>query len=753
MTRATTAGADEGVAVGGGSGGGVGSGTKARKAPAAPPPLPAWSDAGCAFFAGGPIWALDWCPESKRKNDAGEEEEEEDEEEEEEEDEEGANRSRRRTRRLLAVSAHPPASATTAIGERLAGPALVQIWSVPKYCAIFGGSGGGRRAGKRPKLAAGAEETTALPPPAIAFALAHGGCLARDLKWRPPGNLSPFSDDESRVVGILAAALGDGSLTIWSVPSEAAVRRKLLKGKGSSAANPPPSSNPAAAAAAVVVDLAPLAVGTGCGLLSAVAWCPQRGNGKGKRGGASGGEELATAGFDGSAVLWRVEAATSGDGDDGSPFSPSSSSRSSAARLVPLLRTPRDAGGPLRCLAFPPSPGIALSHAAGLASSSSSSSSPSFSSPRLRAFATAGHSPDARLWDASDPGGGCLLARLPLAASRAWCLSLAWLAVPLGLLVAQDGGRLLFLPLDGGSGGGGGGGGAEAATAAAAPSEGNKKRGGALNNSNKKKKKSPQKQQQQQQQQQQRDLCLCRVAGGAEARDDAVWGVSACPGTATLAAYCTGGGFVGTVDVLPTPAAREAARRLAAASGSGGGGGGGSRAGGGGAGGNQAVVSGFVPASAVLSSGFSSSSSGSFSINAAAVALPLTSEMRALAARAERAAEAEAAAQQRADAAAAAAAGAVPRGGGRAPRAAAAAPTTTSPGGGGAEQGQNPPPRPAYALRDARLSVNRVEFSQLEYSHNSSSSKAWWSALAAGGGLGVVRVHELDVERVARGRV
>lgn len=695
----------------GGGSGSSGGGTKARKATAAaPPPLPAWSDAGCTFFAGGPIWALDWCPE----------EEEREEEEEDEQEEEGESRHRRRLRRLLAVSAHPPASATTAIGQRLSGPALVQLWSVPRYRAIVeeGSSGGKRGRGKRPKLAT---TTEALPAPELAFALAHSGCLARDLKWRPRGT----SHSSDSTVGVLAAALGDGSLTLWSVPSEAAVRRsRKPEGKSSS----PASSAHAPAAAAVVVDLAPLAVGSGCGLLSAVAWCPSTGSKRGRLGGVgvggAGGDELATAGFDGSAVLWRVEAASDDDGGNcaNSPAYP----HPTPARLVPLLRTARDPGGPLRCLAFPPFPGVALSHATAAADTSS------FSSPRLRAFATAGHSPDARLWDASDPGGGCLLARVPLAASRAWALSMAWLAVPLGLLVAQDGGRLLFLPLDASSGGGSVGS-AEAA---------GKKRGG------KKKRSGSDKSRQEGLSQ---DWCLCRVAGGAEARDDAVWGVSACPGTATLAAYCTGGGFVGTFDVLPTPAAREAARRLAVgASSSGKGGSGGS--GGGGGGGNQAVVSGFVPASAVLSpsTGPSSSSSSSpSSVSAAAVALPLTSEMRALAARAERAAEAEAAAaQQRADAAAAG------PGGGGAPGASQAADADADAAAAGEqEQGQNPPPpRPAYALRDARLSVNRLEFSQLDYSQNN-SSKAAWSALAAGGDLGVVRVHELDVERVARGRV
>ena len=684
---------------GSGSGSGNGNGTNSRNVSAAaprPPPLPPWSDAGCAFFAGGPVWALDWCPEE------GEEEEEE-------------------TRRLLAVSAHPPATATTAIGQRLSGPALVQIWSVPRYCSLTveEEGGGDRRSGKRPKLASTetAATPTLLPSPALAFALAHGGCLARDLKWRP-GPPPPSSSSSPDTIGVLAAALGDGSLTLWSVPSEAAVKKEKEKQRQKGGKSSSSSSSSSSSAALVIIDLPPLAVGTGCGLLSAVAWCPRKGNG--------GEDELATAGFDGSAVLWRVEAAAAASDDDASPSSP--------LRLVPLLRTPRDAGGPLRCLAFPPSPGLALSH-----------SHSDFCTPRLRAFATAGHSPDARLWDASDPGRGCLLARLPLSSSRAWVFSMAWLSVPLGLLLAQDGGRLLFVPLDGG-------GRAAGAEAAVAPS-GNKRRG-----LNKKKKKSEQTQQQQNQQ----DLSLCRVAGGAESRDDAVWAVAACPGTATLAAYCTSGGFVGTVDVLPTPAAREAARRLVASSGGRG------ERGAGGGNGNQAVVSGFVPASAVVVASPSFPGSSSTSV---VVALPLTSEMKGLATGAESAAEAEAAAQQRADAAAggggAAAAGAVPRGGGggggsRCSSSGAAAAGRGGRGRGGratiaagaaaagpGEQNLPPPPRPVFALRDARLSVNCLAFSsRLDFRYPGA-----WSALAAGGGLGVVRVHEVDVERVARGRV
>ena len=487
------------------------------------------------------------------------------------------------------------------------------------------------------------------------------------------------------------------------------------------------SSSSSSAAAAAVVDLAPLAVGSGCGLLSAVSWCPRKCRGGGE-------DELATAGFDGSAVLWRVEAANGGDASP--PPSPSASMRKTRARLVPLLRTPRDAGGPLRCLAFPPFPGIALSHAA------VGSNGTSASVPALRAFATAGHSPDARVWDASDPGGGCLLARLPLASSRAWVFSMAWLSVPLGLLIAQDGGRLLFLPLDGSSG-------AAGVEASVAPS-GNKKRG-----LNKKRSKSSSGSGSGSEQQQQQQLRLCRVAGGAESRDDAVWGVSACPGTASLAAYCTSGGFVGTVDVLPTAGAREEALGLG-------------RGGAGAGGGFQSVVSGFVPASSMMTQASSTSLHAS---NSVVVSLPLTSEMRALAARAERAAEADAEAQQRAavaaDAAAAAAGGAAQLGrqvgGGRAASAAVAAAGRGGRGGRGrgrataaaeamtvqrGEGEQNATPRPVYALRDARLSVNCLRFSDLSLVR----SRAW-SALAAGGGLGVVRVHEVDVERVARGRV
>jgi len=524
-------------------------------------------------------------------------------------------------------------------------------------------------------------QATPLPPPALAFALAHNGCLARDLKWRPERFNSSLPEDS---VGVLAAALGDGSLALWCVPSEAEVKKKSCSSSSSSSSPPPP----------LVVHLPPLAVGAGCGLLSAVSWSPRK------------GDELATAGFDGSALLWRVE--TAGGDDEGSR-------KKKLASLVPLLRTPRDAGGPLRCLAFPPAAGpsspaagVALSHASG-----------PHSSPALRCFATAGHSPDARLWDASDPGGGCVLARLPLAASRAWVLSMAWLAVPLGLLLAQDGGRLLFLPLDAGSSSGSSSGGASAEgaseAASAAPSGRGKRNARGLNKKTKKNSKRGGEQQQKQQSQQKhhhQNLILCRVAGGAEARDDAVWSVSACPGTATLAAYCTAGGVVGTVDVLPTPGARVAAAAR----------------GGGGGGGSQAVVSGFVACSEMVSS-----PSGNIN-SSVVVALPLTREMKGLAARAERAAEAEAAAQQRAMAAAAGA---------------AAEPQQQQQQ---QQEQQPPPPRPVYAERDARLSANCVRFSELE-SGGHGSSKAWWSALAAGGGLGVVRVHEVDVQRVARGRV
>lgn len=155
-----------------------------------------------------------------------------------------------------------------------------------------------------------------------------------------------------------------------------------------------------------VARAAPLATAPTGGPPTALAWSPRRPY-----------DELVTASADGSATLWRLEEQECG----GPP------------RLVRLLRTPAR-GPPLRAAAFPP-PEIGLAHPG---------------VPALRPFAVAGHGGDGAVWDAAAPGAPALVAPAP----RAWTMAVAWLASPLGLLLAQDGGKLTLAPLEGVASGG-----------------------------------------------------------------------------------------------------------------------------------------------------------------------------------------------------------------------------------------------------------------------------------------------------------
>lgn len=291
---------------------------------ALPAPPGGASDCGALIATGGPVWGLDWAPAT-----AG---------------------------RLLAVAAAPAARASTPLTATVAGPALVQVWTVPLN-----------------------DE-----PPSLAIALAVDGGVARAVKWRPArAAAAPAS-----AAGILAAIQSDGSLTVWVIPT------------------------PDHAAAAFggragprVARATPLAAAPTGGPPTALAWSPR-----------APYDELITASADGSATLWRLE--SGGDG---------------GAALTRLLRTPAR-GPPLRAAAFPP-PEIGLAHPG---------------VPALRPFAVAGHGGDGVVWDATRPGAPTLTAPAP----RAWTMAVAWLAAPLGLLLAQDGGKLTLAPLEGVSSGG-----------------------------------------------------------------------------------------------------------------------------------------------------------------------------------------------------------------------------------------------------------------------------------------------------------
>ena len=291
------------------------------------PPPPRARDVGSALSVGSPVWALDWAPQ--RGGGDGD--------------------------RTLAVAASPAPRTVTPMAAPTTGPALVQVWRVPRGAT----------------------------PPTLALAIAVDGGVVRAARWRP------CADGVSRrSAGILAAALGDATLAVWAVPGD------RLDG--------------------AIVRVTPLASGHTGGPPSALEWSPRAPH-----------DMLATASFDGSATVWRVEVVVSGGGRPGG---------ATTTALVPLLRTPAHRTPPLRALAFPP-PSVSLGHTG---------------VPHMRPLAVAGHGGDPVVWDAARPSTP--LASLP--APKAWAFGLAWLAAPLGLLVGHDGGRLTFLSMEGVAGGG-----------------------------------------------------------------------------------------------------------------------------------------------------------------------------------------------------------------------------------------------------------------------------------------------------------
>lgn len=143
--------------------------------------------------------------------------------------------------RYLAVGCHPTYSPTNRIGVPVTGPGVIQIWEIPD-----------------PDYSPSPRENT--PSPRMALAIAHDGGLTWQCKWCPvPGLTDPTninttnsrnsSGDELEVprLGLLAAALGDGSVRVWAVPQPAALREAL-------GAQAPPLEEP------LVISLPPVVI-------------------------------------------------------------------------------------------------------------------------------------------------------------------------------------------------------------------------------------------------------------------------------------------------------------------------------------------------------------------------------------------------------------------------------------------------------------------------------------------------------------
>ncbi|KAK9822503.1 hypothetical protein WJX81_006420 [Elliptochloris bilobata] len=173
------------------------------------------------FFVGGPVWALEWCPWPGAAEPAVQ---------------------------YLAVAAHVATRATNVVGQAVGGPALLQLWAVPRD-----GSGGG-----------------CLPWMALGLVFATGG-VVWDAKWCPSAACAlPATDGSLPRLGLLAVVLGSGAV---QVPPVVALRP--------------------------VAEATPGALGSS--LPSSVEWLPLEPH-----------DRLLAPCWDGSAAVWQLDAEAPG---------------------------------------------------------------------------------------------------------------------------------------------------------------------------------------------------------------------------------------------------------------------------------------------------------------------------------------------------------------------------------------------------------------------------------------------------------
>ncbi|GAQ88761.1 hypothetical protein KFL_004570030 [Klebsormidium nitens] len=353
---------------------------------------------GVGVHAGGPVWALDWCPEQ----------------------EEIATSDEARPQ-FLAVGVHPPNVSNIPSGKAFHGKGTVQIWQIEE--APPAAKAAASRKGKQ-KIQEGASPKHRVPGKSpedlameavlptgasLSFGIAHEGSLVWDLKWRParPSAFTQSSEETAPHLGQLAAALGNGSVHVWTVPTPASVPRptgssvpaeaaggaKKRKRKGEPAEAQPP-------APPVVVSLPSAAFRTGHATLGrrlplTLEWSP------------CAPSNLLLAGcHDGTVVLWRVP--------DTKP--------SSSDHVFPLACFKAE-DTPLRSLAWVP-PHVGGSN---------------------QLFVTGGHRGAVKFWDVRDP----LQPIWTLSVARSWILGLDWLASPRCVTVSRDDGWYQVYTLDG----------------------------------------------------------------------------------------------------------------------------------------------------------------------------------------------------------------------------------------------------------------------------------------------------------------
>lgn len=153
------------------------------------------------LHAGGPIWALDWCPSTapsscSTTHDEGPS------------TSKGAQKNQsagRGTSAFLAVGCHPKNEPLHKLGIATSGPNSIQIWELDS-------------------IAKSKKASAAATKPRMAVAIGHNGGLTWHCKWCPTEETTAMSTNNTSVakflprLGLLAAALGDGTVQVWSIP-------------------------------------------------------------------------------------------------------------------------------------------------------------------------------------------------------------------------------------------------------------------------------------------------------------------------------------------------------------------------------------------------------------------------------------------------------------------------------------------------------------------------------------------------------
>ncbi|KAE8993468.1 hypothetical protein PR002_g20227 [Phytophthora rubi] len=187
--------------------------------------------------------------------------------------------------RFLALATHPPCQVEDGKVVKATPPdhyydvpesarSLIQIWAVPVNRPKVVGTG---------RLRNGKAGKTTTVKPRVVYAIDHESGVAWDLQWCPLVKKFPKAGRREKIMGILAACFGDGSMRVFEIPEVPGGRlQQDISKEGVVETNAP-----------VVVARLPRI------LQLSVQWSPHNWN------------MLLTGGSDGSVSLWNIKSAIS----------------------------------------------------------------------------------------------------------------------------------------------------------------------------------------------------------------------------------------------------------------------------------------------------------------------------------------------------------------------------------------------------------------------------------------------------------